>query len=219
MKISEIPLENRPRERLYSEGINSLSNSELLAIILQKGSRQENVIDLSNRILKKFPLETLSKCSLSQLQEIHGIGFAKASQILACFEITKRIKSIKNQNLPVKCAKDVFNYIHPIISHFEKEVFVIIHLDTRNVILKHEIVSIGTLNSALIHPREVFKSAIKENSNSIIIVHNHPSGDPSPSREDRLVTDNLKKSGELLNIKVLDHVIVGKDEYFSFVEE
>jgi len=218
MKIKDISKENRPRERFLKNGATVLSDAELLAIILQKGSRKENVIDMSNRIISKNGINKLSDLSLKELQEIDGIGPAKAMQIKALFEFNKRYNLSIQDGKPIKSAKDVYEYaIHRLNSN-DKEYFMILHLDSKNKIIKDEIISIGTLNASLIHPREVFKSAIKESANAIILIHNHPSGDPEPSFEDEQVTEKLFSAGELLCIKVLDHVIIGKDEYYSFKE-
>lgn len=218
MKIKEISLENRPRERLKKNGVKVLSDSELLAIILQNGTKKENAIDMCNRLISKYGIDRLSTCSLKELQKINGIGIAKASQILALFEFNKRHNLSKQNGKSIKSPKDVYDYIHPKLNDIDKENFIVLHLDTKNKIIKDEIISIGTLNSSLVHPREVFKSAIKESANSIILVHNHPSGDSKPSIEDKEITEKLYDAGELLNIKVLDHVIIGKDEYYSFNE-
>lgn len=219
MRIKDISLENRPRERMQREGAFVLSTSELLAVILQKGTRKENVIDMSNRLISKFGIEKLSKCSLTELKSISGIGDAKASQIMALFEFNKRFNLSKNEGVSIRSAKHVYDYSFPKLADEDKENFMILHLDSKNKVIKDEIVSIGTLNSSLIHPREIFKSAIKESANSVIVVHNHPSGDPEPSSEDKLVTKKLIDAGELLGIKVLDHVIVGKNGYYSFNEQ
>jgi DNA repair protein RadC len=216
MRIKDISLENRPRERLEKQGPSVLSDAELLAIILKTGNKDENVVDMSNRLISKYGVDKLSNCSLAELQEIKGIGNAKASQIIALFEFNKRHNISKQNGKPIKTAKDVFDYCSPKLSGATKELFMILHLDTRNKIIKDEIISVGTLNSSLIHPREVFKSAIKESANAIILVHNHPSGDAEPSEEDKKITDVLFKAGELLSIKVLDHVIIGKDSWHSF---
>jgi len=216
MKIKDIPLENRPRERLEKNGPSVLSDSELLAVILQKGTAKDNAVDMSNKLLSKYPIEKLSEMTLIELQEIDGIGPAKAMQIVALFEFNKRHSFSKVEAKPIKTAKDVYDYCHPKLNGADKEHFMILHLNTRNRIIKDEIVSIGTLNSFIIHPREVFKSAIKESSNAIILVHNHPSGDTEPSEEDNEITKLLFKAGELLSIKVLDHVIIGNDKYYSY---
>jgi len=218
MRIKDISLENRPRERMEKQGCVVLSDAELLAIILQKGSKEENVVDMSNRLISKYGINKLSSCSMQELQSIKGIGKAKASQILALFEFNKRHNLSKANGKAITCANDVFSYVSPKLSGLDKECFMVLHLDSKNKVIKDEVVSMGTLNGSLIHPREVFKSAIKESANSIIFVHNHPSGDPEPSQEDTEMTKRLFDAGELLNIKVLDHIIIGKDNYHSFKE-
>lgn len=219
MRIKEISLDNRPRERMEKQGASVLSDAELLAVILQKGTREENVIDMSHRLISKYGIDKLSSCSLNELQEIKGIGKAKATQILALFEFNKRHNLSKQNGKPIKSAKDVYDYCSPKLAGADKEHFMILHLDTRNRVIKDEIVSVGTLNSSLIHPREVFKSAIKESANSVILVHNHPSGEAEPSQEDIKITDILFKSGDLLSIKVLDHVIIGNEGFYSFKDK
>ncbi|HOI18419.1 MAG TPA: DNA repair protein RadC [Candidatus Woesearchaeota archaeon] len=218
MKIKDISIENRPRERMEKQGVQVLSDAELLAIILKFGNKEENVVDMCNRLISKYGVDKLSSCSLKELQEIKGIGKAKASQILALFEFNKRHNVSKQNGKQIKTAKDVYDYCYPKLKDLDKEHFMILHLDTKNRILKDEFVSIGTLNCSLVHPREIFKSAIKESSNSIILVHNHPTGDSTPSAEDVKVTEILRKSGELLSIRVLDHVIVSSNDYYSFNE-
>ncbi|MCX6803652.1 MAG: DNA repair protein RadC [Candidatus Diapherotrites archaeon] len=217
MKILDISPENRPRERFSKLGPNALSDAELLAIILQKGTRGENVIDVSNRIIAEFGLEKLSSLSLTELQSINGIGQAKAMQIKAVFELNKRVKT-KNGLIVLSSAQDIFEYLRPKMSSLDKEHFVVLLLDSKNKLIKEEIISIGTLNSSVIHPREIFKFAIKESANSIIIAHNHPSGDPNPSEQDKGITEKIVKAGEVIAVKVLDHVIIGKDSYYSFAE-
>jgi len=183
MIIKDIPKENRPRERFQKLGAAALSDAELLAIILQKGTIGENVIDMCNRLISRYGVDKLSELSLKELQEIKGIGPAKAMQIMVLFEFSKRYA-----------------------------------LDSKNKIIKDEIISTGILNASLVHPREVFKSAIKESANAIILVHNHPSGDPTPSEEDKRITKILFDAGKFLDIKLLDHVIIG-DTYYSFKEK
>ncbi len=216
MRICDIPLENRPRERLQKQGAEVLNDAELLAVILQKGTRTENVIDMSNRLIAKYGMDKLSDLSLTELQEIKGIGPAKAMQINAVFELNKRRNISKRTGKPIKSAQDVFEYASPILIGKDKEHFMILLLDSRNNIIKDEIVSIGTLNASIIHPREIFKLAIKESANAIILVHNHPSGDPTPSTEDERITEKLIEIGELMNIEILDHVIVGKEKWWSW---
>jgi DNA repair protein RadC len=219
MRIKDISLENRPRERLEKQGPSVLSDAELLAIILKTGNKTENVIDMSNRLISKYGFDKLSMCSLTELQEINGIGSAKASQILALFELNKRHSYSKTQGKPIKTAKDVFEHCSPKLSSSDREHFMILHLDTKNRVIKDEIVSVGALTGTIAHPREVFKSAIKESAHSVILVHNHPSGDPTPSDEDLKMTERLLEAGEILGIKVLDHVIIGKEEWWSWNEK
>ncbi|MCK5177802.1 MAG: DNA repair protein RadC [Candidatus Aenigmarchaeota archaeon] len=219
MLIKEMAVENRPRERLCNMGSAALSDAELLAIILKNGHRGENVIDMSNRLISKYGVDKLSACTLVELMEIKGMGAAKACQIISVFELGKRHTFSKKSKALVKNAKDVFDYVRNKMSGLDREQFAILHFDTKNNITKYDVVSVGILNASIIHPREIFKSAIKESSNSIILVHNHPSGDPTPSKEDEDVTKQLHKAGELLNIPILDHVIVGNNSYYSFKEE
>lgn len=218
MRIKDISKENRPMERLEKKGASTLSDAELLAVILKTGNKDENVIDMSNRLISKYGIGKLSNCSLTELQEIKGIGKVKASHILALFEFNKRHNLSKINNNSIKCANDVYKYASQRLTD-DKEHFMILHLDSKNKIIKDEVISIGILNASIIHPREVFKSAIKESANSIILVHNHPSGDPTPSKEDEDISEKLFEAGILLDIKVIDHVIVGKDKWYSFKEK
>ncbi len=199
-------------------GVGVLSDAELLAVIIQKGTRKENVINLSHKLLTKFNLTELSKCSIKELQQIKGIGLAKACQIVAVFELNIRQDQIQQKDKIITSAKEVYNYCHAQLNKTDKETFIVLHLNSKNKIIKEEIVSIGTINKTVVHPREIFKSAIKENANSIILVHNHPSGDPEPSEEDIFITEKLFEAGELLLIKILDHVIIGTNKWYSFKE-
>jgi DNA repair protein RadC len=156
--------------------------------------------------------------SIRELQNIEGIGPKKAARVSALFELNKRCSLQAKERVTVKTAREVYDYASCVIGDSDKEKIIVMYLDTKNRIIKHELVSMGTLNSSLIHPREIFKTAIKEGTNSIIIAHNHPSGDPTPSKDDRDITKALFSAGELLEIQLLDHVIVGKDNYYSFKE-
>ncbi len=218
MRIKEIPEENRPRERLQRSGPASLNNAELLAVILGQGTVGMNAVDLANLLIAEHGLERLTTLSEKELRKVKGIGPAKAAQITALFEFSKRCSLKSKEKTPVRTAQEVYEYAKEILDGKDKEHILILYLDSKNRINKHETISMGTLNSSLIHPREVFKTAIKENTNSIIITHNHPSGDPTPSRDDRDITKELRRAGELLEIEVLDHVIIGRDSYYSFKE-
>lgn len=220
MKLLEIPPENRPRERFQKLGPQALSEAELIAIILQKGTRTDNVIDLSNQILSKFSLVKLSNLSINELQQVKGIGPAKAIQLLAVFELGRRYANSKaGSSHPLISAEKVYEYASPKLSSSDKEKFMVLMLDSKNRVVKDEIVSVGILNASLVHPREIFKSAIKESANAIILVHNHPSGDTEPSSEDVFVTEQVVKAGKLIGIRVLDHVIIGHNSHYSFAKE
>lgn len=212
MRIKDISKENRPRERFLKSGAGSLSDAELLAVILQKGTKEENVIDMSNRLISKYGLDKLSDLSLNELQEIKGIGPAKAMQIKALFEFSKRhSKAVKTKEIvTIEKPEDVYNYFVDELKDKKKEHFYALLLDSKNKIIKKDLVSVGTLDSSLVHPREVFKEAIKNSAAGIILVHNHPSGDPEPSENDVEITQKIAKAGNLLNIKILDHVIIAE---------
>ncbi len=219
MKIKDIPWYNRPGVRLKKKGASNLSDAELLAIVLGRGIKEENAIDLSNRVLGSYNFHKLSDLSLPELEEEFK-NQVKAMKITAMFEIFKRTNRLhkKGFNKKIGNAEDVFNYFVDELRDKKKEHFYALLLDTKNRIIAEELISIGILDASLIHPREVFKSAIKASSNSIILVHNHPSGDCNPSKEDKEVTKILENSGDLLGINVLDHIIIGKDKYYSFKE-
>ena len=218
MRIKDIIEEYRPREKLLKEGVYSLNDSELLAIIINTGTKKENAVEISSKLISKYGLNRLSRLSVKELRDIEGIGITKACQIIALLEFNKRYSVRKNNGRKISCSRDVYEHCHPKLSELEKEHFIALLLDTKNKIITEDTISIGTLNSSLVHPREVFKNAIKESANTIILVHNHPSGEPEPSEEDREITRLLIQAGELLNIKVLDHIIIGKECYYSFTD-
>ena len=216
MKILDLSEEERPRERFKRLGAEALSTAELLAIILRVGSRKENVVALSQRILSLYPLEKLSELSLKELCSIDGVGEAKALGIKAMFSLTSRKTFSKIKK--ISSAKDVFDYFAS-IRELKQEHFYCIHLNSKNEIISSKLIAIGTLNSVIIHPREVFKEAIKESAQSIILVHNHPSGDVTPSLQDKEITAKLEKASELVGIDLVDHIIVGKEKWWSFEEK
>jgi len=198
---------------LAALGPSALSDAELLAIILKTGNKGENAIDMSNRLFSRHGLGKLSGCSLAELQEINGIGNAKACQIMALFELGRRQSRANVLSKPLNSPKDVFDYLSPRMSHLEQEHFVVLLLDSKNRVKKEETVFIGTLNSSSVHPREIFKSAIKESANAIIVAHNHPSGDPTPSEDDRRTTKKLMEIGKMMGVNLVDHIIIGKEQY------
>ena len=219
LRILDMQKEERPRERLLKNGAAALSDSELLAIILRTGSRQENVINLSKRILSQYNLRQLSTINIAQLVKIHGIKESKAAQITACFEIARRLESFNEEAKPrINSPEDVYRRIYPRMREQKKENFIELCLDTKNQIIREETISIGSLNANIVHPREVFKTALAVSAAHIIVAHNHPSGDPTPSREDIEVTKKLIEAGEIIGINVLDHVIIGDGRHFSMKE-
>lgn len=217
MKIKDLPRIDRPREKLIKYGSGKLSNSELLAILLGTGIKGINVVELSNKILKKFTGNNLTKADVKELKNTTGLGEAKACEIVACFELGKRLLKDKKTEL-ILSPEDVWNQLKDIRNH-KKEHFVIFYLDTRNQEICREIISIGTLNESLVHPREVFEPAIRNSAAQIIIAHNHPSGNPDPSEEDIKITAKLVEAGKLLGIELFDHIIVTKGNFFSMSKE
>lgn len=216
MKIKDLPKIERPREKLEKYGPEKLSNSELLAILLRTGAKGVNVVELSNKILKNFSGAGLAKARVAELKKTFGLGAAKACEISACFELGRRLLQNKQSALLLS-PKDVWEALRDLRDH-KKEHFVVFFLDARNQEIKREVISVGTLNANLVHPREVFEPAIQHSAAQIIIAHNHPSGDPEPSAEDIALTKRLAEAGKLLGMDVLDHVIVAKDSFASFKE-
>jgi DNA repair protein RadC len=215
----DIPAEDRPRNRLLKGGATSLSNSELLSIILRTGSVAENAINLSQRVLSQFDLKQLSAINVPQLMKIHGIKSGKAAQIVACFELARRLETFDSQSkFKINSPEDVYRRLYPAMRESKKEHFVELCLDTKNQIIREDIISIGSLNANVVHPREVFRTALMESAAHIIVSHNHPSGDPTPSREDIDITKKLVETGKIMGIDVLDHVIIGDGRHFSMKE-
>jgi len=215
-KIKDLPKIDRPREKLEKYGPERLSNSELLAILLRTGGKGVNVVELSNKILKKFSGDGLSKAAVKELKNTFGLGTAKACEVVACFELGRRLLQHKQSALLLS-PKDVWEELKDIRDN-KKEHFVVFFLDARNQEIKREIVSIGSLNANLVHPREVFEPAVRCLAAQIIVAHNHPSGDTIPSQEDLVITKQLVDAGKLLGIELKDHVIVSKANFFSFTE-
>lgn len=227
MAISRLSIKNwpdseKPRERLITKGAESLSDSELIALIIGSGTHHSgmNAIDIARTLINKFGgIEKIGEATPQELMSIKGIGSAKASKMLAVFEISRRI-STKNiiAGTQILSSKDVFNFFSGKLSGQKKEFFYALLLNGKNRVLKAETISIGSLTSSIVHPRESFLPAIKSSAAGVIFAHNHPSGDPTPSQEDRLITRRLYEAGEILGIKVLDHVIIGNNNYYSFAD-
>lgn len=219
--IRDVPVSERPRERMVRDGADALSNTELLAILLRTGTSEESVISLACRILNQVgELRGLKSITYEELVTIRGIGPAKALQIAAGLELGKRIATSTVPNRPtVRSPQDVASLMMEDLRYHTQEHFVCLYLNTKNQVLGRETVFIGSLNSSIVHPREVFKEAIRRSSASVICLHNHPSGDPSPSREDIEVTRRLLEAGKILGIDLLDHVVIGDGRFYSLKEK
>jgi DNA repair protein RadC len=219
--IKDWPEGERPRERLLSHGVSNLTNAQLLAIILRTGGGGKSALDLAMEILDSFKeLKNIESASLNEFISIKGMGKAKFTQLKAAFELGRRLNEEPNKKGPIfSSGSDVYTYFSPRFKNLKKEVFWCAMLDAKNRIIHDCRISEGTLTNSLIHPREAFREAIKESAASVIFVHNHPSGDPSPSKEDILITERLVSAGAIIGIKVLDHVILGYDKYTSMMEK
>lgn len=220
--IKELPITERPREKLYEYGPKALSNDELLAIIIRTGNKEDTAIDLARRLLSRDNrgLVFLRDTTLQELIETKGIGKCKAAQILAAIEIGKRINYLDAlDKVKINEPSTIANLYMDEMRYLQKEHFRVVLLDTKNQIIVAEEISVGTLNASIVHPRDVFKAAIKRNANSIILIHNHPSGDPTPSNEDINITNRLLEAGNLIGIRVLDHIIIGDNKYISLKEK
>jgi len=219
--IKEWPESERPRERLLDEGEERLSDSELLAIIIGAGTPQESAVALAKRLLSRFgSLRRLARSSTAELSSLPGIGPAKVARIRAALAIAKRFATEKiPTGMAIEGSRQLFNHFHERLQGLKKETFYTILLDTKHHMLGEEQVAVGSLSESVVHPREVFKRAIAESAAAVIFVHNHPSGNPEPSPQDRTLTRRLCEAGRLVGIRVLDHLIIGRDRYFSFAEE
>lgn len=221
IKMKDVPKEERPRERLKRHGAERLANKELIAILLGTGNQQESALSLAEKLLAKFgSLPELATASFEELLTVNGIGPAKASDILAAFELAKRLGEARMEFQGiVNSPQDAAQLVLRELSLADKEHFMIIMLNTKHKVIAKKVVSIGHLNASLVHPREMFKEAIRRSSAALILVHNHPSGDLTPSREDLATTQRLYEGGKILGIDVIDHIIIGDNRYFSFREQ
>lgn len=219
LAIADLPFVKRPREKLIKYGPDRLSNAELLAVILRTGRKGENVLGLASRILRTVTFAHLPHTTRDDLERISGIGATKACVLLACIELGKRMFENKKIGIgQLLSPQDVFDSLKD-IRESKKEHFVVFFLDTRNQQIKREIISIGTINASLVHPREVFEPAVRHLAVQLILAHNHPSGDLEPSEEDLDVHRRLCEAGQILGIEVLDHVIVTRNAFRSFKEK
>lgn len=221
LKISDIPKNERPQEKLIRQGSSALSNHELLALILRTGTSNENVLGLSMRILQELDgINGLLNTSPEELMKIKGIKEVKATQIMALCELFKRFRSFKaGEEIRISDPKSAAMIVMNEIAHLKQEVLMLMMLNTKNAIISIKEVFKGSLNSSIVHPREIFLEAIKKSAASIIICHNHPSGDPTPSKEDVNITLRVKECGKIVGIDLLDHIIIGGQKFISLKEQ
>jgi len=220
-KITRWPKNERPRERLLQHGPQHLTEAELLGILLGKGTRKKTAIDLARELLDRYEsLQKLFSRSPSELTTIKGIGSAKAAILSAAFELVRRFQS-KNisDRASFRRSSDVVDHYLPLMRDLRKEVFKVLLLNRANRLIKEVFISEGTLDASIVHPRDVFKEALLEPAAGIILIHNHPSGNPSPSDEDLRITKQLVDAGRLLGIKVYDHIILAGESYRSLADE
>jgi len=225
--LKDLPAEKKPREKFLKEGSDKMELYELIAIFLRTGMKKVSVIDLSKALLKKYKkLEYLIEAPVRDLMEIKGIGLAKAAQLAACFELAKRYSREKAEVLKEKLNKEgfkspeeIYNFLKFSISDFKKEHFYVLTLDIRNRMIDMQEISTGTLSSSLVHPRETYLEAIRKHSASIVVAHNHPSGDVQPSEDDIKITKRLAEAGKIIGIELIDHIIFTEDKFYSFKEE
>jgi len=221
LMIKELPTDERPREKLKGQGAQAMGNSELIAILLRTGNPAESALRLAENLLERQGgLAGFGNATLEDIEQIKGIGEAKAITILAAVELGRRVTSLAPlERAVIRTPDDVASLLMPRFRYETKESFLAVLLSTKNHVLKTPVISIGSLNASIVHPREVFREAINASAASVILAHNHPSGDPAPSPEDIELTRKLVEAGRLLDIPVLDHVVLGDGKYISFKEK
>jgi len=217
-KIKDLPKIERPREKLIAKGPQNLKDEELLAILLRTGIEGKNVLEIARQILRKYSKKRILKMKYEDLIKIKGINSAKACTILAAQELVKRALKVRDETFPmIKSTKDVIAQAG-YLREKTREHLMVLYLNARDELLFKKHVFTGTLNASIVHPREIFKEAFNRNASSIILVHNHPSGDPQPSEADIRITKNVKEAGNILGVEVKNHIIIGKNKVFSFKE-
>ncbi|RMD51329.1 MAG: JAB domain-containing protein [Ignavibacteria bacterium] len=222
MKVKELPPDDRPREKLLLRGPQSLSNAELIAILLRTGTKGKSVVTLAQEIIGKYKtLSEFASKSVAEMTKILGVGKDKAATLAAAFEIARRVSQDEKFSIGNKITspEDIANIFIPLLRDEVKEKFIVVCLSSSNKVTKYEVISVGNLNSSIVHPREVFKVAVDNLAASIILIHNHPSGNIQPSKEDITITKKLVEAGEIFDIKVLDHLIISGNKFLSFVEK
>ncbi|MBN2373343.1 DNA repair protein RadC [bacterium] len=221
IKIQDLPSENRPRERMILWGPEALNDIELLAILIRSGTTKEGVLQLSERLLAEYGgLHSLFQSDISRLQKVPGIGQAKACMLAACFELSKRLSGRQHTIKPtISSPKAVAEIFMPQMRYLKQEELKAAYLDIKNRLLSQRTISIGTLDSSIVHPRDIFRHAVDLPCAAVILIHNHPTGDPEPSKEDIQVTTRIIKAGEIMGIPLLDHIIIGDGRYISLKEK
>lgn len=222
LTVKDLPSEDRPREKLKKIGASNLTDAELIAIILRTGKKGKSVLSIAQELINKnINLAGLLAYSLADFQKISGIGEDKAITLLAAFEIGRRMQAQSKWSFDKKITspKDIAEFFIPILRDEQKEKFIVVCLNSANKVKKFDVISVGSLNASIVHPREIFKFAIENSSASIILIHNHPSGNLEPSNEDINITKKLVEAGKILNIEVLDHLIIGGNAFTSLVEK
>lgn len=221
-RIKDWPEAERPREKLLTQGPKVLSDAELLALVLRTGdaASRMSALDHARLLLARFgSLRELASTSVAELCTVKGIGPAKAAELQAVFELARRFGTVSlPQGARYTCSREVFQHFHEQLRDRKKEVFLALLLDSKNRVIREVQVSEGSLTASIVHPREVFAPVVRESAAAVLFVHNHPSGDPTPSREDMEITTRLRQAGELMGVRVLDHIIIGSDDYVSFVD-
>lgn len=222
MTVKELPDTERPYEKCLMYGAEVLTDAELISVIIRTGSRGERCVDLAHRILNAGPdgLLNLLQLDVKQLTKIHGIGNVKAVQLKCVGELAKRIASTRRrQQVVLESPESIASYYMERMRHEAQEILMLAMFDSKSMLIGEKVISVGTSNAALISPREIYRTALQEQAVYIVILHNHPSGNPEPSREDVQVTRKIKQSGEILDILLMDHIIIGDNRYFSFREQ
>lgn len=221
MKINDLANHQKPRERMLNYGASHLSHAELLAILINTGRKGYSSLDIANELFKSIVnLKELKHLSINDLNKIKGVGLYKALTLKAAFELGERMHSGSvDDKIQINNPKDAADFMMGKMEHLTQEKFIALFLNSKNIIIKQKTIFMGTLNSAIVHPREIYSEAVKCASNAIIVLHNHPSGDTTPSLEDIKTTDRLRECGDILGIQLLDHVIIGDHTYLSMVEE
>jgi len=220
LTLKELPPEERPRERLLQRGPDALTEAELLAIVIRDGTREESALDLARRLVKMSGgLRGLSQMSIAELCRVKGIGPARAAQVKAALSLARRLGAqTLRPGQRFTCAQDVYDHFHPALRYLKKERFLCVLLDVKNRVIREEVISEGGLTAAMLDPKELLRAAVAASAAAMIVVHNHPSGDPQPSRDDLQVTRRIREVCNLAGIRLLDHVVIGEEGFVSLAE-